>query len=59
MNKIQMISEQIASDRLKRRLGLNPDVDIDTLALQAMWRRLCADQENGVAANSDNRDTTS
>ncbi len=44
MNAIQMISQQIESDRLKLQMGLSPTIRIDNLTLRAMWRRLC--QEN-------------
>lgn len=45
MNRIQMISRQIESDRLKLQMGLSPTADIDTVTLRAMWARLCADRE--------------
>ena len=52
MNKIQMISQQIESDRLKLQMGLSPDLDIDTLTLRAMWTRLCAERDSGENAET-------
>ena len=52
MNKIQMISRQIESDRLKLQMGLNPDIEVDTLTLRAMWSRLCAEQAAGEQAEA-------
>lgn len=52
MNRIQMISQQIESDRLKLQMGLSPDIDIDTLTLRAMWSRLCAEQDTGENAET-------
>lgn len=40
MNRIQKLSETIEAGRLKRRLGLDPDTDLDTLTLRAMWHAM-------------------
>ena len=45
-----MISAQIESDRLKLKMGLSPEVDIDNLTLRAMWSGLCAEQDTGESA---------
>jgi hypothetical protein len=45
MNRIQQISQKIESERLKLQMGLNPDIEIDTLLLRGMWRQLCRERE--------------
>lgn len=45
MNAIQKISLKIESDRLKLQMGLDPGIDVDTLTLRDMWRRLCLENK--------------
>jgi hypothetical protein len=52
MNRIQMISQEIESDRLKLQMGLSPDMEIDTLTLRAMWARLCAERDSANRARA-------
>jgi hypothetical protein len=47
MNQIQRLSQHIEADRLKLQMGLNPDIEIDTLTLRAMWRQLCSERSGG------------
>jgi hypothetical protein len=40
MNRIQKLSETIEAERLKRRLGLSPDTNLDVLTLRTRWYAL-------------------
>lgn len=44
MNRIQMISRDIETRRLKLQMGLGPDLEIDHSALRSMWRALSLEQ---------------
>jgi len=45
MNRIQMVSGQLESERLKLLMGLDPAVDIDALTLRAMWQQVCIERQ--------------
>ncbi|NND44934.1 MAG: hypothetical protein HKN58_06390 [Xanthomonadales bacterium] len=40
MNRIQKLSQDILSQRLKLLMGLDPELDIEPQMLQAMWAEL-------------------
>jgi hypothetical protein len=55
VNRIQLISQEIESNRLKGQMGLSPDADIDTLTLRAMWARLCAEADSNSPSRASGR----
>jgi len=44
MNRIQLLSRDIETQRLKLQMGLDPTVVIDHLTVRAMWQALNAER---------------
>jgi len=50
MNRIQMISQELETRRLKLQMGLDPAVHIDAETVRAMWRQLNLERIRSLAA---------
>ncbi|MDX1459957.1 MAG: hypothetical protein R3348_02780 [Xanthomonadales bacterium] len=49
MNRIQKISQDVLSQKLKLQMGLDPSVDIELPQLQDMWAQLQRERNQELA----------